>query len=106
MTKAREVEALPGPELAMRCAERILGWTVGEAAAIRFRPHEDIGDAMLLVERLAGADFVLHRFASGDPGFWMAWFGDTAQATAPTAPLATCRAALLYALGRRAPRAT
>jgi hypothetical protein len=102
MTLEQLVGALPGPEVGRRCAEAILGGDGGDPARDRFAPSEDRADALRLVERLAGVDFVRHRRAGpeGGPALWLAWFGDAAQATAGTAALATCRAALLYALGR------
>ena len=99
-----DIRALPGPELGARCARHVLG-RAGPGPGAPFQPWEDMAAALLLVKRLAGVDFVLHRCAGGggEPAFWMAWFGDCAGATAETAPLATCRAALLYALGKRRP---
>jgi hypothetical protein len=105
---AHEVLALGGPALSRRCAELVMGWDVHDPGHAAFRPGEDLGQALQLVGRLAGVDFVLHRFAGdGQAGaFWLAWFGDGAQATAPTAALAVSRAALLYVLARGRPGAS
>jgi hypothetical protein len=83
----------------------MMGWDRRDPAHARFRPAENLGQAWLLVRRLAGANFVLHRFAGdGQTGaFWMAWFGDGAQATAESAALAVSRAALLYVLDKGRP---
>jgi hypothetical protein len=99
---SEEVYALPASALTLRCARDVMGWEKGEPAWAGFRPCEDIAQALLLVERLAAVDFVLHRFAGAAAArpFWMAWFGTGVQATADTPALAVCRAALLYATRR------
>jgi hypothetical protein len=104
---AHEVLALDGPAINAPCAELVMGWDVHDPAHAAFRPGEDLGQALLLVARLAGADFVLHRCA-GDghsAAFWLAWFGDGGQATAEPAARAVSRAVLLYVLQRGRPRA-
>jgi hypothetical protein len=102
---AHEVLGQDGPALNARCAELVMGCDSRDPAHACFRPAEDLGQAWLLVRRLAGADFVLHRYAGDDQtgAFWLAWFGDGAQATAPTAALAVSRAALLYVLEKGRP---
>jgi hypothetical protein len=102
-----ELQTLEGQALNACCAELVMGWDGRDPAHAAFRPAEDLGQALQMVGRLAAADLVLHRYAGdGQAGaFWMAWFGDGAQATAPTAALAVSRAALLYVLDKGRPRA-
>jgi hypothetical protein len=82
-----------------------MGWGRHDPACYAFRPCLLTGHALLLVERLSAVDFVLNRCPGiGATGpFWMAWFGDATQATADTAAVAICRAALLYVLEKGAP---
>jgi hypothetical protein len=70
-------------------------------ATLAFNPFRESADALKLVERLPGVDFVLHRVAGSDTTApcWMAWFGTGRAATAPTPALAISRAAVLHALG-------
>jgi hypothetical protein len=69
-------------------------------ATLDFNPFTESADALALVGRLPGVDFVLHRFAGSDtPGpYWMAWFGNASAATAATPALAISRSAVLHAL--------
>jgi hypothetical protein len=101
-----DIALLADPELSLWCARLVMGWDQHDPACCAFRPCVSSGHALLLVERLGAADFVLKRCPEiGSTGpFWMAWFGDATQATADTSALAISRAALRYVLEKGPPR--
>jgi hypothetical protein len=110
-----------GPDLDRLIAERVMGWRWGQQGAgdymgwdgapagsrakgsyhhQSFRPSSDMADAWLVLERFTSRDPLWEwdlSFAATH-GWFTCWInngGTSVEATADTAPLAICRAALV-----------